>query len=314
MNPQTLRHAAADRLSAQENPRRLSAIYAAITLGLSLLVTAVNFLLARQLDSATGLSGIGTRSLLTTVQSVLSLAAVAVTPFLQMGFLSVCLGFARGQRPQIHNLWDGLRRFGPVLRLYLLLFALAFLLLSLCMQAAGFLFMLSPLSLPAMEMLSQMPELTDPSAIESVIETVMPLMVPMYIIFAVVLLAAFFPVFYRLRLAPFFVMDKTHRALQALLESNRAMRGHMWQYFKLDLGFWWFYAAQLLASALAYGDTLLAALQVPVNADLAFFLFYLLSVAAQFLLTWRFAPLVATTHATAYDTLTADNEQQMIQN
>lgn len=312
MDLKTHRHAAAARLASREDPRRLSAAYAAITLGLSLLVTAVNFILARQLDSATGLAGIGTRSLLTTAQWVLSLSLTVLAPFLEMGFLSVCLGLARDQRPGFPNLWDGLRRFGPVLRLNLIRMLLLLLLGVLCAQAAGFLFMLSPFSLPAMEALSQMTELTDPAAMEAAMETVLPLMVPMYLIFGAVLLTALFPVVYRLRLADFLIMDKTPRALQAMQESNRAMRGHMWQYCKLDLGFWWYYLGQLLATALAYGDTLLTALKVPVNADVAYFAFFLLSLAAQFLLTWRFAPLVTVTHALAYDALTADNEQIII--
>lgn len=307
MDPQIIKQTAAERLTLR-NPHRLSLIYAAVALGLSTLVTVVNFLLARQLDSAGGLAGMGTRAILSTAQSVLTLATVVLLPFWDAGYRYTCLRHARGQYADADNLLEGLRRWAPVLRLNLLRILLISLLSFVCMQAAGMLFMFSPFSMEAMEALSQMPEPTDPAAMEAMVEAMLPLMIPLYVIFAVVLLVALIPVFYRLRLADLMVLDGENRALNAMKDSNRAMRGHMWQYFLLDLKFWWFYLGQLFATALAYGDTLLTALGTSINPDVTYFVFFALSVTAQFLLTWRFAPLVNTTYAVAYETLKPQEE------
>ena len=309
MDPNSILKTAAARLAdTRQDPRRLSMLYGAVALALSTLVTVVNFLLARQLDSAGGLAGMGTRAILSTAQSVLTLATVVLLPFWDAGYRYACLRHARNEYADGSDLLEGLRRWAPVLRLNLLRALLISLLSFVCLQAAGMLFLFSPFSMEAMETLSQIPETTDPAAMEAVVETMLPLMIPLYVIFAVVLLVVLIPVFYRLRLADLRVLDGENRALRAMKDSNRAMRGHMWQYFLLDLKFWWFYLGQLLTTALAYGDTLLNALGVNVNPNVTYFVFFALSVTAQFLLTWRFAPLVNTANAVAYETLKPQKE------
>lgn len=314
MNYRDIRTAAAERLSsAQTDPRRQSLIYAGAALGLSVLITVINFLLSRQLESTGGLAGIGMRSALTTAQSVLSFAAVVLLPFWDAGYRHSCLQLARGRRLWNDMLLEGFRRWGVVLRLSLLRSLLFMALSFICLQAAGMLYMFSPFSLPAMEMMSQIMENTDPAAMEQAMETVLPMLIPVYVIFAVVLLAALIPVTYRLRLADMFIIDEHCGARVAMLESNRRMKGHCVQYFRLDLSFWWYYLAQLAVTAIAYGDLALNALGVAINPDVSYFLFFGISALGQFLLIWRCAPMIFTAHALAYETLTPEEEQLKIE-
>ena len=302
MNPNSIHQTARERLSLRD-PYRLSLIYGAVTLGLSVLVTVINFLLARQMDGTGGLAGIGTRAILSTAQSVLILMTLMVLPFWDAGYRHTCLCQAREQYTDTANLLEGLRRWAPFLRLSLLRLLLMTLLGFFCLQAAGMLFMFSPFSADALETLSEIADTADPAVMESMVDTVLPLMIPMYVIFGVVVLVVMTPVLYRLRLADLMVLDGENRALHAMKESARAMRGHCLRYFLLDLKFWWFYLGQLLATALGYGDTVLTALGVNSDPDVLYFVFFALSAGLQFLLTWRFAPHVHTAYGLAYETL-----------
>ena len=64
------------------------------------------------------------------------------------------------------------------------------------------------------------------------------------------------------------------------------MRRNRLALFRLDLSFWWYYLAQFLLTALCYGDVILQAMNVslPFNADVAFFVFYIAALLAQFAL------------------------------
>lgn len=303
MNFRLIKQTAAQRLSAAPgDPYRLTLLHTGAAAALSLVVTVANFLITRQLDSTGGLSGIGTRSVLSTVQTLLTLFSMAVLPFWNMGFLRAALCFARGERTAPTTLLEGFRRWGKVLRLQLLRTLLYILIALACSQLAGTLFMLSPFSLPSTQAMEALLTATDAAAMEAAMEAMLPMLIPMYVILGVVLCAVVIPVFYRLRLADFALMDEAHGALAAMGLSNYSMRGNMWKFFRLDLSFWWYYALQLLAVALAYGDVALEALGVP-TGDLGYFIFSIASLLAQVLVTWRFAPCVQTAAATAYDHL-----------
>ena len=315
MNYRDIRTAAAERMtSAQTDPHRQSLIYAGAALGLSVLITVINFLLSRQLESTGGLAGIGMRSVLTTAQSVLSFASLILLPFWDAGYRHSCLQLARGKRLWSDMLLEGFRRWGVVLRLNLLRGLLFTAIGFVCLQAAGMLYMLSPFSMPAMEAMSEIMESADPAAMEQAMEAVLPMLIPIYVIFAVVLLAVLIPVSYRLRLADMFIIDERCGARIAMLESNRRMKGHCVQYFRLDLSFWWYFLAQLAVTAVAYGDLALNALGVAIHPDVSYFLFFGISALGQFLLIWRCAPMVFTAHALAYETLTPEEEPLKIEN
>lgn len=308
MNIQTLKHTASDRLSnAPYSPGRLSALYAGASVAVSLLMTLVNFLLTRQMDATGGLSGITTRAILTFAQTMLMLAVTVAMPFWEFGFYRAALNISRSEPATPATLLSGFRRFGPVLRLLLLRFVLVTGILIACVQAATILFLLSPwsdLTMKTAEQLLASGGVLDENAMNQMMAT----MYPLYILLAILVAVLLIPILYRFRLSDWAVMDDTDKALQAMRYSAYWMHGKRRWLFRLDLSFWWYYALMALASLVAYGDMLLPAFGVQLNADVAFFAFYLLSAAVQLVVAWRFAPQVQTTYALAYTALRAEKE------
>ena len=72
-NISSLKETAAQRLDQAVQQRRISAIYAGITVGASALVTVVNYALSLKIDQTGGLSNMGTRTILSTVSTMLPL-------------------------------------------------------------------------------------------------------------------------------------------------------------------------------------------------------------------------------------------------
>jgi hypothetical protein len=116
--------------------------------------------------------------------------------------------------------------------------------------------------------------------------------------------AVFVYIFYRVRFADYGVMNGKG-AFRSLMDSFRYTHKKNLQVAKVDLYFWWFYLLQVLCALLQMGDTLLTAAgaELPISADGAYFLFYILGGLAQLVLMWRFYAPVATTYAATYEVL-----------
>ena len=120
------------------------------------------------------------------------------------------------------------------------------------------------------------------------------------------------PFFYRFRLAQFLLLDsKETGAFAAMRASSRLMRGNSMHLFKLDLSFWWFYALDLLVTAICYADMLLAMLGIalPIDATFAFFATFVIYLAAQLALYWWRKNEVSTTYAYFYHVLSQPKEE-----
>ena len=83
-----LHNAAADRLANAKSAGTVVLIYAAIALGSSALVTLVNYVLGLQIDKTGGLSNMGLRSFLSTIQSVLPMVQSAVLLCVEVGYVA----------------------------------------------------------------------------------------------------------------------------------------------------------------------------------------------------------------------------------
>ena len=312
MNITELKRRSAQILNADRgNLSRLTLIHTGILLGVSAVVFLISYLLSRQIDSTGGLSGIGMRTTLSAAQTMLTLALAAATPFWDMGYYRTVLLTARNEVPTAETLPEGFRRFGPVLRLLILRLALVLGIGFACLQAASILFMMSPWSLRTLEAMENLMGQMDPAQLQAMdpaaLTALLPTMIPIYVLFAALLCVVLIPMLYRLRLADFAIMDTAPGARAAFRESGARMRGNRFQFFKLDLSFWWYYGLQLLAASVAYGDLLTAWLDLPINQDVAYFGFYFLSLVCQLLLAWKFAPGVMTTYAAAYEELKIKN-------
>ncbi len=306
-----LKKIADSRLSeASYNPHRLMLLHTGASLGASLLIAIVSYILQQKIAATGGLSGIGLRSILTTAQSFLQLVLILLAPFWEIGFIYAAIRLARGQTASPEDLISGFRQFGPVLRLKLLQLFLYSSLAMPCMYVSLGIFGATPLSadfqalmMPAleqaMEMGQQIP--VDAAAMEEMART----MIPLIPIFLIVYLAVLLPLFYRLRMAEYMIMDGNKSALRAMVESWRMTRKKAGALLHLDLSFWQFYVLLGLISVLAYGDKLLEALGValPISEDGAYFLFYAIYILGTLAIYWCFGARLHTTYALAYETL-----------
>ena len=292
------------------NPKKLVLIHTAIALGSSLLLTFITYLLSLLIDETGGLSGLTTRSLLTTAQSVLELVVMIAMPFWQVGIFYAALQWTRKESANFDSLLQGFRRFGAVLGLQILRGVL-FLALGMPLSyIATAIFMLTPFSAPFLERIAPMMEqgLT-PEQLEALITpeftaATTHAAIPLLIIFAIIYLAVAIPVFYRIRFADFAVMDNMP-AGRALVNSFNITKGSCLQVLKIDLSFWWFYLLQILSVAVCYADTILPALGValPVSGVTAAFLFYILGTLLQGVLLWQWEAHRVTVYGLAYRTL-----------
>lgn len=306
-----LKQTAASRLSeARFDPRLLILIHTGVSVGATLLVSVINYILQQQINSTGGLSGIGLRSILATAQSALQLACTVLLPFWEIGMLYAAMGIARKQPVYPGDLTAGFRRFGPVLRLNLLRSAVIFAVSMLCVNIGTSIFFMTPLSFPAYEILLPILEAASNNATPAVDETTLTALIHMMLPLIPILLGLFLllvaPVLYRLRMADYLIMeDGKTGALEAMLTSWHMTKGRAFALFRLDLSFWWFYALQAAAMLLAYGDAIAEALGIalPISADLAALVCYLLYGAVMLALNWRFGSYLQTTYAVTYDTL-----------
>ncbi len=311
LNSNELKSQARQALEAQQKaPGRLPLIHTGVSVGASILLLVLELALLPVMDQASGLSGMGLRSILSTVPALLDFIIGALTPFWSISLVFVALAYARRQQAQPGHLLEGFRRLGPVLRLMLLE---VIILLGVSVGVgwvstfiSGFL-PVNP-EFEAFITANYDAFLQDPEAVLSAMPTglLAEAALPTLVLTLVLLFAACIPILYRLRLADYAIMDEPNtRARQALVFSLKAMKGNCISFFKLDLSFWWYYALQLGLSAVLYLDILLPALGVtlPCSTQAASLLCYALYGAGLLALSWFVTPQVITTYATAYETI-----------
>lgn len=305
LEPSALRTAAVGSLERAEKPGRVILLHTGAVLLISLLLTAADFLLNRQISTTGGLSGMEMRSVLTTIQSLLRLLQALLLPFWQIGYTYYTLRVARGEAAGLSDLTEGFRRFGSVLRLKMLLGAMVAVLVIICAYASSTLFMLTPWAIPLMQEVEQLMATTmdEQALLEAIAVVTKDAIVPVMIIFGLCFLAGALFLFFRFRLAELWLMDHPQGgALAALRESRRLMWGKGKAMFRVDLSFWWFYLLEVLVTVLCYGDLMLGAMGVEMTNDAfgSYILFFVLYLCAQLALYWWKRNEVAVTYAHAY--------------
>lgn len=322
LHPRALKQTAAQRLSqASYNPKKLILFHTGAALAVSFVITLLNFILTRQIDSTGGLSGIALRSILSTAQSALQLAGTVALPFWEIGILYAAMGLARQKPVGPSSLPEGFRRFGPVLRLMLLRAVVVFGIAMVCIYISTGIFMMTPYAQPMLELMLPMMEdsstLTQAPALdEATLAVFAESMIPLYILFGILFCLVAVPFLYRFRLADYVLMDtKKTGAFAAAIKSWSLTKRNCLKLLRIDLSFWWFYVLQLLTVLLGYGDMLLPALGISltVSSDVAFFAFYVLYIAGQLALYWWAGSRVETTYALAYDTLLQQPQAPAVQ-
>lgn len=316
MTNQELRATAAQRLDHAPNEKRLVLLWAGVSAALSLLTGLLTYLLNSGIAGTGGLSGIGLRSILSTAQQILSTATSIALPFWTLGYQRAMLQIARGQRSDDKTLLSGFRRFGPGLRLMLLeglLLGVAFVFVF---YAALLLLFMTPLSDPIYPVLEPVMDslMADPySAMdEALMNSLLDAMMPLALCSLSLCMIVLLPLIYRLRLTQLRLMDDPGcGALAAIGTSLQLTKGNCLKLLKLDLGFWWFWLLEGAIAAISYGDSILPMLGIalPISADTAFWLFYVVALAVQVLLYTAFHNRVSCTYALFYDSLLPHPEE-----
>lgn len=316
-NGKEIRNFAAGRLENARNLSKIALIYAGLSLGLSALVTVVNYVLGMQMEGLTGLSSFGKRNMIASVRSVLPVALTLFTMCLETGYLAAMLRTARGQYTSEQTLRLGFDRFWLLLRVSIFKTIRYTMTAFLCVYAGIMLFMTLPVSKPAMDVLA--PYLEEMSVLsgELVLDEAgyaqfAQAVWPAYVICGIFAAAVMIPLWYSYRMTAYIVIDKPGMAaLQVLRESKQMMRGNRAALLKLDLGYWWYYLALFAAQTVAYGDMIasLLGIRLPGGGDLWYFVFMAIYIAALFAVYYFLRSSVEVGYALAYDAIKPEEKK-----
>ena len=316
-NTKELKAFAGERLGNAREEKKIVLIYAGITIILSALVTLINYCLGLQIDRSGGLSNLGTRSLLSTVQTILPMAQALFLMCLDVGYLAAMLRVARGQYTSPQTLRLGFDRFWPLLRLSLLQGLIYFAICFVSVYIALMLFLITPLGKPFLDIL--LPLITESSLSG---EAAMVLddatyvllessMTPALVICGILFCVLSAPIFYQYRMANYVIIDRPAvGAIAAMRESRKMMKGSRFKLFRLDVSLWFFYLMKVLSTVVCYGDVLLPMIgvELPWSAEFGYFLFFALYLVMEFGIFYFLQNRVTTTYALAYDSLRPKEE------
>ena len=311
-NRRAVRYTASQALAANPgDPRMVVLAYIAVSAVSSLLVNVLVNILADRINETGGLGNLELRSILSTIQTCLPIAQMMLLWYVQLGYQKATVAMARRQAVHPRDLWDGFRFFSPLLRATLLQAGVYFLLCFITIQAASIIFMLTPFSADFKELV--IPMTADPDAFYNALYSDMELytqvgmtMVPMIPIWLVLFCAVAAPFFYNCRMVNYILVEQPGTgAMMAIVESGKMMKGNRLALFKYDLGYWWFYLAQVLLTFVLYGDMLLPALGVtlPWSAMVSYYVFAVLYFLLEGVLFYFFLNKVETTYTTIYNIL-----------
>ena len=300
----TLHAQAKQSLKRTDRHQNAVLLHTGAILLISLLITVADFFLNQQISATGGLSGMGFRAVLTTVQTLLGLVQAIALPFWSIGYIYYILRVVRHESGEYSDLLQGFRRWLPVLRLKILMFGLAFGLMLICSYLGSYLFMLTPWAKPLFQAMSQLDGTTDQQLImDTVLSLSESVMVPAILICAALFCIAGTFVFFRYRLAEHWLMDHPEGgALAALRNSRMAMKGNCIALLKVDLHFWWFYLLEVIIGILCYADQILSYLGIEMTGSafvIYLLLFGLYLLARLALYYWKRNELAAT-YAHAY--------------
>lgn len=312
-----LKQQAAAALEAAPHKKKIIALYTGVSLGLSVLLVLADLLLSSMIEKTSGLSNMGSRIILQTIQGVLPVAQAVFLLVWQYGYLGTVMGMSRLRMADHRELHHGFRILGPIVRLTMLQYGIAFVLSFSCMYLSALIFTLSPFARPIMDTvaaiigdtaMTQEALMMDPGVIAAVENAVVPVMVIFLIIACVLVL----PVTFLFRMAGYCLLDDPRAGALAALRNSRAMmRSNRLKLLMLDLSFWWYYLLSMAAMAICYGDSLLAlvGITLPFGETGNYLLFYGLYLIAQFAYCYFFQNYVEVTYVKAYEALKPDPQE-----
>lgn len=258
----------------RDSTRSLVLLYVGVIAVLTLGSSGLNLYLDKQISGTGGLAGLGTRSVLQTIQEILTYVSLIFDPFWSAGFLAAMIAMVRGGKPEKGHMTAGLNRFSKILAYIAVQFLLAVAILVASVYLGTTIWSLSPMGAEYERVLG--PILTDPNVVspegiinwellpvDLLLRYTMPIMLVCMALFALfyILLS------YRFRLAVYLILTRNEGAVRAHFLSAQLMRGRKWQLFRLDLSWWWYYLLLGAASLVAYVDLILEMLNLPLPLD-----------------------------------------------
>lgn len=306
LNPKDLRQQARTALQRGREPKKLIYSYAGITLAISVVVFLVNLWMNQQIEGTGGLGNLGTRAIFETVNQVLPIGSSFINMCLNLGFLGGMLRICRGQYADQTDLKTGFRKFWPLIRLSLLEALLLFGVGFLAAQVGSTIVMFTPWAEPMMEELMPIYETGTLAIEEAQMGDLLAAMAPMLIIMGILMLVMMIPLLFRLRMAYFFLLDDPKgKAMAAIRESNRIMKGRFVKMLKIDLSLWVYHAATVLMTLVLYSDMILSLLGIPFPMEAKVFsaVIFLVSMVMQFGIQLFLQPHAQVTYMKAYDAL-----------
>jgi uncharacterized membrane protein len=253
---------------------------------LSLVANVLNLFLNNQIEGTGGLAGLGARSVLQTVQQILTFTYSFFSPFWHAGFLVAVIRNARQEQIDHTCLFSGFRRFRRILGHTLSQIAITFLLAIAVTQVASNLFVLTPFAEPILELLTPLVEngaMLDSSGMINLdtlpVDELIHAAIPMLILWALIYLVAYVFLSYCFRMSLYLLLQGAEiGVIASLVQSWKQMRGHKLEILRLDLRYWWYYLLGILITVVCYLDMILPMLGVvfPFDPTIAYFLTLLL--------------------------------------
>ena len=316
-NRREMKTFALQRLKDSPSQQKIVMIYGALVLGLAALVTVGDYVLGLQIDNYGGLSNLGKKSMLSSVQSMLPFAQSLLSLCLDVGYLAAMLRIARGMYTSPQTLRLGFDRFWLLMRCTVFKGLIMTGVMFACVYFGMMIYMVTPFSDAAVEIVT--PLVSQMSALDASIviddatySALVSAMTPGFVICGVLMLLLGVPILYNYRLVNYIIVDKPAiGAMMALRESKIMMRGHRLELLKLDISLWWYHLAFAGTTVLCYLDVLLPmmGIELPVSETVAYFVSYGLYLAASFALQFFLRNRVEVAYALAYDAVKPAEQQ-----
>lgn len=312
LNPKQLSNDARNALRRAREPKKVIYGYALITLILNAIVIGSDYLLEYLIASTGGLSQMGERAILSTIQQAIPSIVTYLSMCLELGFLGAMLRLCRGQYADHTDLKVGLRLFWPLMRMTILMSMMYFLVLFLSFQLSSILYSLTPGGVKLAEMLLPIWESGSYEVDDATFAALIQAAIPLLILFLVAGLTSLIPLAFRLRMANYCLLDDPRAGARAAIRrSSRMMKGKFLPMLKVDLSQWVYHISMVLVSVILYLDYLLAimGIEIPLGAEWFALILYAASIGWQFFVQLKLRPRAEATYLMAYEQLREKKEE-----
>lgn len=318
MDPRDWRADAANDLRQPNySPRKIVLIHTGAVAALSVLLSLIGLLLSVVANNAGGgLSGMGTQTMLATIQTALPVLVLLVQPFWNVGIQKAALHYSENRTVKPRDLLGGFYRWKPILTSMLMIGVLYLGRVFIASFLSGQIMSFTPFARVVLEAGEAMMEDPNADIFALMGDNLIPFAVTYAVVFMGLLLAFALPVYYRYRFVNYILLEQPGMGgMQAMFLSRAMTQGRRKELFKLDISFWWFYLGELLVAVLCYGDVILelAGVELPMSDTVASWLFLLLSLAAQLGLHCLAKPLLEVSWVKAYRDCSAEPTMTMNQ-